>query len=167
MEFVVDPTQFQSVHVPSFEDARADFAPYYRSRATVDQAIAQVATELSKLGAYMVGITEGRFREEEVSRVGYELRFSHAGMMGMLRVAGLPIAGGETPAKVMSVRVQALLNVRDWLKAAITAQVFSPGTNPLLAHLLLPDGKTTVAEYIAKQGTLPQLAPPEIEIEVE
>lgn len=46
---------------------------------------------------------------------------------------------------------------REWLKAAVTARVFSPGANPLVQFLLV-DGDRTLIEALfeGKQLRLPQ-----------
>ena len=151
------------VNVPFYEDARADFAPYYRSQKTVKAAKTEVAAELAKLGGAVVAFREGFFGHkpkrygEKSLRYGYEIDFLLYERRGVLRVAGLPLRS-ETPAKIEQVRVQALLNVRDWLKAAVTQPVFQPGAgHPLLMHMLV-DGKRTVADYIAQSGRLTALA---------
>lgn len=163
-QFIFTPDARKTVNVPFIENARADFAPYYRSRANERSAESQVALELAKLGGYIVGFHQGKFSmgDGEVARYGYEIKFTYGGVPGIIRVAGLPIKH-ENDDKIEQVRIQALLNVRDWLKSAVTMKVFAPGTSPLLPHLLLPDGKTTIADFIISQGRLPQLAPPKSE----
>lgn len=87
--------------------------------------------------------------------IGYVIHFSLQGGPGAIRVAGLLIRL-ENEKKIKQVRVQALLNVRDWLKAAVTSQVFAPGNNVLYQHLLV-DGQRTVADMFAT-GNMPMLA---------
>lgn len=141
--------------VPYYEDARADFAPYYSSGKSVKVARAEVAAEVAKLGGVVIAFREG-FYGQKPRRYGYEIEFLLHDRRGVLRVAGLPMRR-ETPAKVEQVRVQALLNVRDWLKAAVTKPVFQPGSgHPLLMNLLV-DGRRTVADWIAQHGRLPEL----------
>lgn len=163
MDFTFTSTEeTAATRVPFYEDARADFAPYYASGKSVKIAKQEVTAELSKLGGVVLAFREGFFGEGRAKRYGYEIDFllrDPAGRdhRGVLRVAGLPMRR-ETPGKVEQVRVQALLNVRDWLKAAVTQPVFQPGAgHPLLMHLLV-DGRRTVAEYIATSNRLPALA---------
>ena len=162
-QFIFTPDQSEAIEVkvPFIEDARADFAPYYDNRMDEKKAESQVAAELAKLGGYVVGFHKGKFRfdEGERERHGYQIKFTCGGAPGVIRVAGLPIQYDETERKVKMVRIQALLNVRDWLKSAVTMKVFAPGTSVLLPHLLLPDGETTIADFIISHGQLPQLAP--------
>lgn len=151
-----------TIVVPFWEDARADYAPYYRSGEakgrTVEQAQAAVSDELMKLGARGARFTEGYFGDKP-KRYGYVIEFNFNGAPGVIQVAGLPIKGQVTDYKLKNVRVQALLNVRDWLKAAVTAQVFSPGSYPLMQYLLV-DGKRTLAQYMIEEYKLPENNPP-------
>jgi hypothetical protein len=142
--------------VPCYEDARADFAPYYASGKTVKSAQREVADEMAKLGGVIVAFREGFFGSKP-KRHGYEIDFLLYGQRGLLRVAGLPM-WSETEAKRQRVRVQALLNVRDWLKAAVTQPIFQPQSgHPLMMHLLV-DARRTVADVIAQQSKIPALA---------
>lgn len=151
--FTPDEDQ-QRLEVPLFEEARADFAPYYRSKATVADAQRQIITEIAKLGGGAVQFQSGQYG----TRVGYRIFFYYGGQRGLLRVAGLPFKNPPTDIKREQARVQALLNVRDWLKSAVTAQVFSPGSEPLIPMLLV-DGERTVADVIATDGRLPRINP--------
>lgn len=143
--------------VPFYEEARADFAPYYRSRKTIASAKVEVIAELVKLEGTVRQFTQGIFEIIGQTRHGFEIQFVYGGSNGLIRVAGLPILKSETTTKVNVVLVQALLNVRDWLKAVVTAKTFNPGHDPLIGHLLLPDGKTTIRDYIIQSGQLPML----------
>ena len=162
MDFTFTSTEETTAgRTPFYEDARADFAPYYASGKSVKVARQEVAAELGKLGGVALAFREGFFGEGRGKRYGYEIDFLLRDHRGVLRVAGLPMRR-ETPAKVEQCRVQALLNVRDWLKAAVTQPIFQPGAgHPLLMHLLV-DGKRTVADYIAG-GRLPALAAGDVE----
>lgn len=154
------------IEVPYFEDARADYAPYYRSidNTPLQSAKAQVGAEMAKLGAGVSRIVEGYFDDLSPRRYGFQIHYFYGGMPGRLDVACLPLRN-KTARKLKAAQVQALLNVRDWLKAAVTAKVFTPGSNFLIMNLLV-DGKHTVAEYIADTGKLPMLkAPAEIVVE--
>ena len=156
MSFNFTPTDTDtSVKVPFFEDARADFAPYYSSRQdgwTIKRAQAAVSEEMGKLKGGVVAFREGVFSDKG-QRYGYQIDFVMEGATGRLNIAGLPIRSNLTPKKIESVRIQALLNMRDWLKTAITSMVFSPGNNPLIPHLLGPGGRT-MAEFIAERASL-------------
>lgn len=146
--------------IPFFEDARANFAPYYDNRSVSEEkAKSQVSEELAKLGGFVVAFNRGSFDVDGAERLGYKIDFSFGGVPGVIMAAGLPSRLKRSPDlnKSKLIRTQALLNVRDWLKAAVTLQIFSSNTSPLLPHLLLPDGKTTLAEYIVTQGRLPML----------
>ena len=113
------------------------------------------------------GERNGKFNVNGQERFGYVIEFLMQNAPGRIQVAGLPIHWYSLK-KENGVRVQCLLNVRDWLKAAVTMQVFSPDTSPLIPYLLVPgaDGQQhTVAEYILSRGNLPMLAAPEITVE--
>lgn len=144
--------------VPYFEHARADFAPYYRAiqNNTVRDAQLRVRNEFGKLGGDVTSFKEGDFSIGGLTRRGYQIEFVWRGAKGRIMVAGLPIEMGVTRNKLDSIKIQALLNVADWLKAAVTARIFSPGENPLIAHLVLRDG-TTLAERVADELHLPML----------
>ena len=163
MDFTFTSTEeTAATRVPFYEDARADFAPYYASGKSVKVGKQEVAAELAKLDGVVIAFREGFFGEGRGRRYGYEIDFllhDPAGRdhRGVLRVAGLPMRR-ETEAKREQVRVQALLNVRDWLKVNVTKPVFQPGAgHPLLMNLLV-DGRRTVGEYLAAGGRLPALA---------
>jgi len=150
-----------NIKVPFFEDARTDFAPNYASDKKLSAAISEATAEFGKLSATVLEFQRRLFTVNNQRRHGYFIRFSLQGRIGLIRVAGLPMRN-ETPQKEERVRVQCLLNVRDWLKTAVTLQVFSPDTSPLIPYLLMPggDGQQTVAEYILKLDRLPELAAP-------
>lgn len=147
--------------VPYFERARADYAPYYSSSVSVNNAKAQITAELAKLDAAIIAFDEGYFEDENGRRRhGYRVRFMMQGKEGRFKVAGLPMLN-QTDKRLNAVRVQALLVVRDWLKGAVLTMVFSPGNNPLVPHLI-GKGNQTLAELIAQQesvdsGDLPLL----------
>lgn len=142
------------VKVIFYEDARADYAPYYSSSKSVDDAKKEVLAELSKLGAGVLAFQEGVYGDKP-KRYGYQITFNLKGLTGVIRVAGLPMKK-PSDSKKDAVRAQALLNVRDWLKASVTQPVFSPGSHPLLMNLLV-DGRRTMAEAIMEDGHLPAL----------
>lgn len=141
--------------VPYYEDARADFAPYYRTKKANKAARNEVAAELAKLDGVIMAFREGYFGAKP-KRYGYEIEFLLFGRPAVLRVAGLPMYS-ETPAKKAQVLVQALLNVRDWLKTLVTQQTFQPSAvNPLVVHMLMDNGRT-VGEEMAVRGRLPEI----------
>ena len=162
-DFHFTPTSISTslVNVPFFEDATADYAPYYTSRnhgVTEEKAKSQVLTELAKLGAGSILFEDGYFGTGDQKRYGYRLRFMYGGAHGMIRVAGLPIKNEHTNKKIEAIKVQALLNVRDWLKSTVTSMVFAPNTDILISHLLVsPDSDITIADHIRSQGNIPQL----------
>lgn len=153
-----------NIEIPFFEDARADFAPYYRSRSgDVADAQSEVTAEMGKLGAGVYSFLPGIYTAPDGrKRHGYEIQFYFGGAQGIIRVACLPFSGEATQAKLTQARIQALKNVRDWLKSAVTAQVFSPGASMLIPFMLV-DGTHTVSDYIHSTGNLPRLNPPVIE----
>ncbi len=150
--FVPDNQQSTKPPIPFFEDATADYAPYYASKKSVNEAVAELALELSKLDAFLIGVQAGHFPHGKYKRYGYVVRFSYNGKDGLLRAAGLPMRS-ETAHKVERTRVQALLNVKDWLKSLVTQKVFGMDAHPLLSHLLV-SGEETLAEYIVSTGNL-------------
>lgn len=159
INFKLDETFSQEIQAPGYETAKADFAPYYNSgqKTTEISAQSEISLELGKLGSFMSGCFRGEYLIDDKKRYGYKITFLLGGRPGVIYVAGLHIEMEETDRKKHLVRIQALKNVRDWLKAAVTAKVFSPAHSPLLPHMLLPDGKTTVGEYIEEYLELPHL----------
>lgn len=159
--FIPDTSHQAALDVPYFEDARADFAPYYDVKTTLPQAQGAVTEEMGKLGAGIMSFQPGVFQAGGERRHGFNVRFFYGGGVGILRVAGLPFRASETPRKIERVKIQALLNVRDWLKTAVTNRIFSPGSDVLIPFMLVdktPGAEQTVAEYIGTMGQLPQLA---------
>lgn len=154
--FTPTPDDKTVIQVPFIEEARASFAPHYSAKKTLAQAEREVIAELAKLDAGSIRFIEGSFSFDK-PRYGYRITFFYGGAQGRIEVAGLPIKGTVTKAKKKQVLVQALLNVRDWCKAAVTAKVFAPGINPLIPYLII-DGERTVAEVITSTGNLPVLA---------
>lgn len=149
MGFNFTPTESKEAKAPYFEDARSDLAPYYNVKEwTVSKAKAAITAEIGKLGGAVTAFHEGYFGDAP-RRHGYLIEFVLNGAPGRIQVAGLPIRK-MTDVKLDKARVQALLNVRDWLKTAVTSMIFSPGNNPLIPHLLNKGGKT-LAEFIAEQ----------------
>lgn len=146
MNFIPDANE-SDIDIPFFEDARSGYAPYYSSNKSLGQAIAQVRNEMAKLGAGVFSFQSGVFGDSP-KRHGYQIHFFLGDRKGVIRVAGLPMRK-ETPKRIEQVKVQALLNVADWLKASVTQQVFSPGAHPLLGKLLT-EGGMTVEERFAQ-----------------
>lgn len=144
------------LRVPLYENASADIAPYYASTKTVERAKQDVLDNLHRLGANGY-FQEGEFVINKQKRRGYVLWFTQDGQRGRMLVAGLPMAT-PTDVKLNKVRVQALLNLADWLKGAITTQIFSPGANPLIPFMLV-DANTTVSERYANSEGLALPAP--------
>lgn len=170
MQWTFTPDNKDStINAPWFEDARTDFAPYYSSTKNVKSAMSEVAEEMVKLGAFITSFQPGKFTVNKRQRLGYVIEFLLNGATGRITVAGLPLYS-HTEAKEKRVRVQCLLNVRDWLKAAVTMQVFSPDTSPLIPYLLVPgaDGQQyTIAELVTRRGELPALASENITVSKE
>lgn len=161
MEFTFTPTETDAIKVPYFEDARANFAPYYSVKKSIEHAKTEVITELAKLGAGGVLFQPGYFGDGKDKRYGYNITFGYGGGQGLIRVAGLPIKHAQTDKKIENVRVQALLNVRDWLKGAVTARVFSPGSDVLIPFMIVAtnlDGEpVTVADHLRSGYGMPLL----------
>lgn len=64
MDFTFTSTEETTAgRVPFYEDARADFAPYYASGKSVKVAKQEVAAELGKLGGVVIAFREGFFGE--------------------------------------------------------------------------------------------------------
>jgi hypothetical protein len=143
--------------VPYFEDARANFAPYYNIEdRPLDKVQDEIRAELAKLGGINSEFQEGYFGTT-VKRYGFLLKFQVGANRAQMQVAGLPMRK-ETPAKIKKVRLQALLILRDWLKSAVTSRVFAPGSNVLLQFLLV-DGKNTVGDTLMGNWKLPNANP--------
>lgn len=162
-------TQSNALAVPFYEDARADTAPYYSSTKGLKTALNEVSKEMVKLGAFVTNFQSGKFDVNKQARFGYVIEFVYGGATGRIQVAGLPIRW-YTAGKETRVRVQCLLNVRDWLKAAVTMQVFSPDTSPLIPYLLVRgnDGRDyTLADLVLNKGQLPALASQSVTVERE
>lgn len=163
--FTPDPNQKEDdlFAAPFLEDARTNFAPYYSSDKTEKAARDEVVAELVKLGASRVKFQSGRFLIGATERHGYNIRYLRHGSEGLIRVAGLPIRKPNQD-KIDQVRVQALLNVRDWIKSAVTSRVFSPGSDILLQFTLADPAKNiTVGDLMRsflQTGQFPQLPPP-------
>jgi hypothetical protein len=163
--FVADDLPEEAIIVPFLEDARADFAPFYSSSKTIKQAQSEIEKHLAKLGASVTNFVSGRFPDGEKTRFGYLINFRMKGVDGRIVVAALPIRR-YTSTKEKQARVQALLNVSQWLQTQITQQVFSPGSNPLVPYLLAADGKT-IMQHILSSKAIPQLSAPEDAVEME
>lgn len=152
--------------VPYFEDAKASIAPYYSTHMKVVSAMELVIKELSKLGGAQPHFIEGTFKIAGQTRYGYEIRFLYGGLPAEMVVAGLPMRAIETQIKRNRVLAQALLIVRDQLKAAISGKIFAPTSDPLMQYLLIEDGSQTVAQAMHQSGRFPQLMMPAIDGEI-
>ncbi len=170
IKFEIDDDVQEKLPIPYFEEATAAFAPYYTVGAqgvTEGQVKLEIAEEISKLGGEILGfqkvIYEGRY--------GYMIKYHLRHAPGVLHVAGLPIKHKATDKKIVNARVQALRNVRDWLKGAVTAEIFSPGCNILASHLLMPDSTfddpVTIVQYVMQRNELPMLSSAREEIVIE
>lgn len=155
--FVADnPAGSGGSEVPFFEDATARTAPNYSTDRKLTDCVALVVKNLRRLDASMPELIPGQFQIAGQTRMGYELRFFLGTVEGVIRIAGLPMRL-PSAKKEDRVKAQALLTIADWLQNAYTARIFNPDMQPLLPFLLLPDGKTTVAQHITQQGSLPML----------
>jgi hypothetical protein len=155
--FTPDQPSAAQIKVPYLEDATADTAPYYSSTRSVEAAKTEVADRLDALGGNILSFVGGTFEINKQKRFGFVIRFAlnvhpFSNAEGIIRVAGLPIRI-PSDAKEKRVKVQALLNVADWLKTAMTSRIFSPDAHPLVPYLLMPskDGQLhTVTEAISQ-----------------
>lgn len=157
------------IAAPWFEDARANIAPYYSVKTTLKQAQALATAEFGKLNAIVTAFQPGKFAVNGRDRYGYIIEFIMNNAPGRMTVAGLPMKSYKA-VKENRVRIQCLLNVRDWLKAAVTMQVFSPDTSPLIPYLLVKgaDGQDyTLADLVMSRGQLPMLASQSVTVERE
>lgn len=158
MSRVFIPSDDNELVVPFIEDARADFAPFYNVSKSIKSIEGEVLAELAKLGAGGF-IVPGKFIVDGLPRYGYELRFSYQGGQGVIRVAGLPIRSAKpSETKIQQVKKQALSNLREWLKCAVTMQIFGDKGAALLPYMLVDD-KQTVGDVLMSTGTLPALEP--------
>ncbi len=151
----------QQKRLPFFEEARADFAPYYSTTKKPDDVQAEIVTALGKLGGYGVYFLMGKFGEKP-TRYGYEVRFTLNGAPGLFRVAGMPMRT-EDAKKRDRVLAQALCIVREWVTGMVTAKLFMPGTEPLAQYLLV-DGDNTITDFIISRGKLPELPKPKVDV---
>lgn len=164
-KFTPDPPAAATVAVPYIEDARKDWAPYYASTKSVEVAKMEVIERLDQLGAGLLAFDNGSYEIDRKKRLGFVIKFTlnvqpFDRALGEIRIAGLPIRT-PSPAKERQVRVQALLIVADWLKAAVTARIFNPDAHPLVPYLLVPgkEGQMqTVTEAVTSlaRGLLPE-----------
>lgn len=148
------------VEIPYFEDARAEMTPYYSSEKSIKEAKQEVADTIALLGGIGITFQSGKFYINGQLRYGYVIRFQYRGVPSLLRIAGLPMRK-ETDRKRTQVRVQALLNMRDQLKAALRSPVFSPGLDPLMPMMLADtQNEITVMDAMRRYlegGRFPQL----------
>lgn len=150
------------IKVPYIEDARASFAPYYSVAGhgkKESEIQTEIITELAKLGGGSIQFKRGYFGKEPNKRHGYIISFSLGGQPARMEVAGLPIRLEENNKKITQVCTQALCIVRDWLKNAVTAQVFAPGSHPLIQYLLV-DGDRTLVQALVEDRRIPDTNPP-------
>lgn len=160
MAFQFTPIQEhnQIAGAPYFEDARADFAPFYATDKAPEAVQKEIIKELAKLDGYGVQFVYGAYSEGKTKRHGYEVRFNFSGAPGKFRVAGLPMRS-ETPKKRERVLAQALCICREWIKSMVTTKVFMPGTEPLAQYLLVNSQGDTITDWITRKGKLPELTP--------
>lgn len=164
MNFTQTSTSEKQIEVPFFEDARAKTAPYYSTERDIKSVQKEIAGIMDQLGGERIRFVEGWFGEKP-RRYGTILKFRYADQDAQIVSAGLPMRSA-TGKKIQTVKVQALLIVRDQLKAAFTALVFSPGSYPLMQYVL-GDGDKTLGEMFVNRYELPMLNPPAEEIRIE
>lgn len=127
------------IQIPYFEDARSNTAPYYSTQRNIKDVQKEISAIIDELGGERIRFVEGYFGDKP-KRYGYVVNFIYADNPAQIVSAGLPMKS-ETPNKKQTVMTQAMLIVRDQLKAALTAQVFSPGSYPLMQYVLGDGGK--------------------------
>jgi hypothetical protein len=151
----------KSVQIPYLEDAKGEYAPNYASKKTPEQAIVNLVSALSILGAAFLGATPGTFEDGDVRRYGYIIRFAYGTGIGEIRVAGLPMRATETANKIQQARTQAILTARDMFQAIHQAQVFIPGAADFVMLYLLVDPKNkpgvTLRDHLRATGDMPEL----------
>ncbi len=152
------------IHVPFFEDATAATAPYYTTGRSIASVQKEIAGILDQLGGERIRFVEGWFGDKP-RRYGHILKFRYADQDAQIISAGLPMRNATTK-KTETVKVQALLIVKDQLKAAFTALVFSPGSYPLMQYVL-GAGDKTLGELFVNRYELPMLNPPAETITIE
>ena len=170
IQFEIDESKKSDLPIPYFEDATASFAPYYtvgRHGMSEANIKLQISEEINKLNGDILGFQKVTYD----GRFGYMNKYSLNNAPGVIHVAGLPIKYTVTEQKKTYIRVQALCNVRDWLKNAVTAEIFSPGCNILASHLLVPgstfDDPVTISQYVMQRKELPILPASSEEIIIE
>jgi len=164
MGFTQTSTSEKKIVVPFFEDATARTAPYYTTGRSIKSVQKEIIDIMDELGGERVRFKEGWFGEKP-RRYGHVLQFRYADQDAQIISAGLPMRN-PTDKKIETVKVQALLIVKDQLKAAFTALVFSPGSYPLMQYVL-GDGDKTLGEMFVNRYELPMLNPPVEEIRIE
>jgi hypothetical protein len=152
MSWTFEAQEPQKEEVLYFEDASADVAPYYTSGRSIESAKTEVEKQLTLMGAIVVDVRPGKWTNDRVSRLGFEIRFTLNGVPGIIRTAGLPIKKRKTDGKLRRVQVQALLNVADWLKSSRQRQRFSLDSVPLAGDLLDRSGGRTLSQAILDSG---------------
>lgn len=160
VKFILDDVQPADLEIPYIEEANSDNSQYHRAfeTSTVVSTQSEISIEIAKLGGLPYAFLPGCAGK----RYGYDIRFMLGGSPGIIRVVGLPIKFKATDKKINQVRVQALKIVRDWLRAMVTSQIFSPGHNPLVPYLLWdggrdPENEVTIGQYIMEEKGLPML----------
>jgi hypothetical protein len=115
-------------HIPFFEDqGKVDIMNYNESTKSRAVALSELLLEISNLDGYGVTYQYGTFLGlETVNRCGYVIDFYCEARMIRMRVLALPTKEPENEEQAV---VQALLNMRDWLRASSVARVFSPGVD--------------------------------------
>lgn len=162
--FTTTSTDERKIEVPFFEDARAKTAPYYSTSRNISDVQKEITSIIDELGGERIRFVEGYFGDKP-RRYGYIVRFRYADQDAEIVAAGLPMRNA-TPTKTNTVKVQALLIVRDQLKAALTALVFSPGSYPLMQYVL-GEGDRTLGQIFAHRQELLLLNPPTEPIKIE
>lgn len=141
-------------NVPYFEDSIKLKIPGRATRKTVQQLQKEIGEVLVKLGAFNTQFEPGAFPGTP-KRYGYRVNFQFANASGRIDIAALPMKN-ETVTTRRDALEQALYLFRNKIEAQFYANIYEPGSLPLMPYLIGRDGQT-VSEAIAATGTLPAL----------
>lgn len=142
-----DPTDLK---IPYFEDSNNNYGIQgHGTTKSESQLLSEISGALGRLEGMFIRAATGRFEEEgHPVRHGYIIYFTYKGIPGEIKVAGLPLRGKATEARIQKTKNMALYNIRNTLEAQFMMRLLSPGSIPLLQHLRLAGGKS-VADYIS------------------
>lgn len=152
--FVPDELHVPKLDVPYFEDQSDQKIPGRGTEKSPEQLQTEVREMMTKLGAFRVIFTPGKFSDNPV-RYGYQMTFVIGDVPGRMDIAALPMRS-EAPGKKNKALAQALYLVRNWLEGEFFSQVYRPGSIPLLPYMVGNDNRT-VTEVMVSTGAIPLL----------